>query len=116
MFWLLYVEDILIVNQYKDELEEIKGKLSSEFEMKHLGSVRHIVGMNIYIYIYIYICGPDGWDIVFVSTRVRTPLLHHTKLSVVHAPSTKKERRMMKNTSYANGVGSMMQIGSGSCF
>lgn len=47
VFLLLYVYDILIANQYKDELEELKQILSSEFKMKDLGPMRHILKMNI---------------------------------------------------------------------
>lgn len=40
------MDDILIASQYKDELQEIKRKLSSKFEMKDLGPARHLLGMD----------------------------------------------------------------------
>lgn len=46
-FLLLYVDDILISNQYKDELEEFIQRISSKFEMKDLGPTRRILGMDI---------------------------------------------------------------------
>jgi len=40
VFLLLYVNDILIAIQYKDELEELKWRVSPEFEMKDLGHTK----------------------------------------------------------------------------
>jgi len=39
----LYVDDIFIVNQYKDERNELKGILNSKFEMDDLGPARQIL-------------------------------------------------------------------------
>lgn len=56
VFLLLYVDYILISNLYEYELEELKRRLSSEFEMKGLGDG--------------HIEGPSGWDTTFVSARI----------------------------------------------
>jgi len=50
------VDYILISNLYEYELEELKRRLSSEFEMKGLGDG--------------HIEGPSGWDTTFVSARI----------------------------------------------
>jgi len=45
---------------YTNELEELKEKLSLEFERKDLSSARHILGMDTK--------RPSGWDTTSVST------------------------------------------------
>lgn len=47
-FLPLYLWDILIASQYRNELEELQQKLNIEFKMKDLGLVRWILGMEIY--------------------------------------------------------------------
>ena len=43
----LYVDNILIVGNNKEYVREIKGWLSSNFEMKHMGEVTYILGVKI---------------------------------------------------------------------
>lgn len=47
MYFLLYVDDMLIAASYMTEVKELKKQLSSAFEMKDLGPTRRILGMNI---------------------------------------------------------------------
>jgi len=42
IFLLLYADDILIANQYKNKLKKLKEKLNSEFETKDLDPMRQI--------------------------------------------------------------------------
>lgn len=42
---MLYVDDMLIECRDIDEIEHLKGLLSSEFDMKDLGATRNILGI-----------------------------------------------------------------------
>jgi hypothetical protein len=44
---LLYVDNILIAAKSKKEITTLKTQLSSEFEMKHPGASKNILGMEI---------------------------------------------------------------------
>ncbi|CAH9127437.1 unnamed protein product, partial [Cuscuta epithymum] len=44
---LLYVDDMLVAGSNMQEINELKKKLSEEFEMKDLGEARQILGMSI---------------------------------------------------------------------
>ena len=44
---LLYVNDMLIVGQNADMIQKLKIELSKTFDMKDLGSVKRILGMEI---------------------------------------------------------------------
>ena len=46
IMWL-YVDDILIVGNNKEYVKEIKGWLSSNFEMKDMDEVTYILGVKI---------------------------------------------------------------------
>jgi len=48
---------------------------------------------------------------MYESKVVEKPLRHYTKLIVGQTPSTKKKRRKMKTTTYANGVQSIIYDG-----
>ena len=43
----LYVNDMLLIGNNMDEIEEVKKQLSSKFDMKDLGVVAFILGMEI---------------------------------------------------------------------
>lgn len=47
VIFLLYVDDILIVGAYLDEINMLKKQLSSKFEMKDLGITKQIIRMGI---------------------------------------------------------------------
>ena len=44
---LLYVNGMLIVGQDVDMIQKLKMELSKRFDMKDLGSAKHILGMEI---------------------------------------------------------------------
>ena len=48
LFFVLYVDDILLIENDIPILQEIKVWLSSQFSMKDLGEVSYILGMKIY--------------------------------------------------------------------
>jgi len=47
MYLLLYIDDILIASKDKSLISRLKSQLSEEFEMKDLGAVKKIPGMEI---------------------------------------------------------------------
>lgn len=47
VFLLVYVDDILIAAKNRGEIDDVKGKLKSNFSMKDLGTVKRILGIKI---------------------------------------------------------------------
>ena len=47
IYLLLYVDDMLIASKNRADIEELKYKLKSKFDMKDLGPARRILGMEI---------------------------------------------------------------------
>ena len=47
VYLLLYVDDILIARKSRSAIDATKAMLKSEFEMKDLGAVRRLLGMDI---------------------------------------------------------------------
>ena len=48
-FLILYIDDILLIGNDTEILNSIKGYLSKNFAMKHLGEAAYILGIKIYI-------------------------------------------------------------------
>ena len=96
---LLYVDDMLIVGQDADIIQKLKMELSKTFDMKDLGSVKRILGMEIlrdrkagklWLSQERYI----EWMLERFNMKnskpVSTPLAGHFKLSKRLRPSTEK--------------------------
>ena len=49
-FLILYVDDILLIGNYIEFLDSIKGYLNKNFSMKYLSEVAYILGIKIYRY------------------------------------------------------------------
>ena len=47
IFWLLYVDDMLIATESMCEVDMLKSLLYKKFEMKYLGASKKILGMQI---------------------------------------------------------------------
>jgi len=47
IYLLLYVDDMLIASKSKSAIDKLKKDLSSEFEIKDLGEVKKVIGMEI---------------------------------------------------------------------
>ena len=47
-FLILYVDDILLIGNYIEFLDSIKGYLNKNFSMKYLGEAAYILGIKIY--------------------------------------------------------------------
>ncbi|KAH9800560.1 hypothetical protein KPL71_000707 [Citrus sinensis] len=117
IYLLLYVDDMLIACNEREEIEVLKQLLNSEFDMKDLGPARKILGMEIirnmkkgtmilsqgkYLEKVLRTFGMSN------SKSVVTPLASHFKLSCFQCPSTDEERNEMTKVPYANAVGCMM--------
>ncbi|KAH9698403.1 hypothetical protein KPL71_024000 [Citrus sinensis] len=97
IYLLLYVDDMLIASKNKDEIEKLKTQLNQEFEIKDLGEVKKILGMEI--------CRDRARG---KTKPVSTPLASHFKLSAQLSPSTDAKREYMLQVPHSNAVGSLM--------
>ncbi|KAH9687012.1 hypothetical protein KPL70_014605 [Citrus sinensis] len=117
IYLLLYVDDMLVAYKSREEIEALKNLLSSEFEMKDLGSAKKILGMEIK--------RDRSKGIMFLSQKkylrrvletfgmtsckpVMTPIATHFKLSSLQCSKTEEEKLEMAKIPYANVVGCMM--------
>ncbi|KAE8672700.1 putative ribonuclease H protein [Hibiscus syriacus] len=117
IFLLLYVDDMFIAAKNMDDVIGLKTLLSQEFDMKDLGAVKKILGMEI--------CRDRDSRKLWLSQRdyvekmlerfamssakpVSTPLANHFKLSLEQCPKTDKEAEDMAKVSYSNAVGCLM--------
>lgn len=112
---LLYVDDMLIAGQSKQEIDRLKMQLSKEFAMKDLGAAKQILGMRITRngeelklsqedYVKKVLSRFNMHD----AKSVSTPLGSHFKLSREQSPSTDEERAHMEHVPYASAIGSLM--------
>jgi hypothetical protein len=118
VYLLLYVDDMLIASRSRTAVDRLKRQLSAEFEMKDLGEVKKILGMEIvrdrkegrvtltqkqYLQKVL-----QKFNIRNDSKAVSVPLAPHFKLSAKMSPKTVEEREYMTHVPYASAVGSLM--------
>ncbi|CAJ2648276.1 unnamed protein product [Trifolium pratense] len=117
LYLILYVDDILMASSDKHEIQKLKEKLNGEFEMKDLGNAKRILGMDIlrdqskgelFLSQHDYLTKVVERFRMTDSKVVKTPLGHHSKLSIKQCPQSEDERKKMESTPYASGVGSIM--------
>ncbi|GKD99518.1 transposable element [Tanacetum coccineum] len=116
--YLLYVDDMLIASQSLDEIEKLKTRLKSEFEMKDLGEAKMILGIEIVRDRKLRkLCLTQKQYLRRVlkhfrfdkqTKRVSTPLASQFKISAAMSPKDDAERAYMEKVPYANVVGSLM--------
>ena len=116
---LLYVDDMLIVDQDADMIQKLKMELSKTFDMKDLGSAKRILGMEIlqdrkvgklWLSQERYIERMLERFNMKNSKPVSTPLTGHFKPSKRLCPSTGKENGEMSVIPYSFAVGSLMYV------
>jgi hypothetical protein len=116
IFLLLYVDDMLIAVRSIMEVNKLKVLLSREFDMKDLGIVEKILGMEI--------CRDRDAMRLWLSQAgyvkmlerfsmenaklVSTPLANHLCLSTSQCPKTVEETEDMSKVLYASAVGCLM--------
>ncbi|GJR17981.1 putative ribonuclease H-like domain-containing protein [Tanacetum coccineum] len=120
LYLLLYVDYMLIASQSLDEIETLKTRLKSEFEMKDLGEAKMILGMEIVRDRKLRkLCLTQKQLLRRVlkhfrfdkpTKQVSTPLAAQFKISAAMSPKNDTERAYMENVPYANAVGSLMYV------
>ncbi|PWA94422.1 Retrovirus-related Pol polyprotein from transposon TNT 1-94 [Artemisia annua] len=118
VYLLLYVDDMLIASQSLDEIEKLKTRLKSEFEMKDLREAKMILGMEIIRDRKLRkLCLTQKQYLRRIlkrfrfdkqTKRVSTPLASQFKISAAMSPKNDAEKAYMKKVPYANAVGSLM--------
>ena len=117
VYLLLYVDDMLLISKSKAQIEELKGKLHAEFDMKDLGCAKKILGMLIegnrknyslklhqmpYLQKLVLKFGMSD------SKCNTMPLASHFILSKAQSPKTESDRLKMETIPYANAIGFVM--------
>ncbi|KAG8481856.1 hypothetical protein CXB51_027225 [Gossypium anomalum] len=113
VYLLLYVDDMLIATKEKEEVRKVKAQLSEEFEMKDLGPVKKILGMEIlrdrktselYLiqkeYIEKVLCRFNMQS----AKPVSTPLAAHFRLLSVLSPQSDDEIEYMSHVPYSSAM------------
>ncbi|KAH9754460.1 hypothetical protein KPL71_015451 [Citrus sinensis] len=117
IYLLLYVDDMLIACHDMAEIDQLKGLLRSEFEMKDIGPAKKILGVEIIRNRKagtMFLTQKDYIEKVLVrfgmneSKPVQTPLASHFKLSAAMCPQTAAKQQEMSKVPYSNAVGSLM--------
>lgn len=108
---------MFIACKHKEAIEEIKRKLSTEFEMKDLGVATRILGMQIVRDKHaktLFLTQADYMKKVlnrFIMDKSKPVLTHlsaHFKLSKSQEPTTEANFEYMKKVLYLSAVGSIM--------
>ncbi|KAH9684673.1 DNA (cytosine-5)-methyltransferase 1B [Citrus sinensis] len=117
IYLLLYVDDMLIACNQKEEIKKLKVELSTEFEMKDLGAATKILGMQIIRdreSKVLYLSQADYVKKVLTkfnmedSKPVSTHLSAHFQLSKSLEPTTDDDFNYMREIPYSSAVGSIM--------
>ena len=117
VFLVLYVDDILLIENDIPALQGIKIWLSSQFSMKDLGEASYILGMRIYGDRSKRLLGLS--QSTYIDTILKRfsmenfkkgylPIDHGIFLSEKDCLTTLKERECMSKVPYASTVGSIM--------
>nr|GFB72723.1 retrotransposon protein, putative, Ty1-copia subclass [Tanacetum cinerariifolium] len=116
-FLILYVDDILIMENNIPMLQSVKTYLRKCFAMKDLGEVAYILGIKIYrdrSKRLIGLCQSAYIKKILKryymenSKRGSIPMQEKLKLSKSQGASTPAEMKRMQNVPYASAVGSIM--------
>ena len=114
VYLLLYVDDMLINCNNKEEIKKVKVMLENEFEMKDIGASSKILGMQIlrdktmgtlFITQKSYIAKILKKFNMDMSKAVSTPIAQHFKLLHQDSPKTEDEVSYMKKVPHANAIG-----------
>ena len=116
---LLYVDDMLVAGSNRQEIVNLKLKLSKQFEMKDRGAAKQILGMRIQrdTNSRTLLLSQDKYINKVLSRFnmqnakvVSTPLGVHFRLSKEQSPKTEEERAYMAKVPYASAIGSLIYV------
>ncbi|GAA0159880.1 transmembrane signal receptor [Lithospermum erythrorhizon] len=119
IYLVLYVDDMLLAAVNKSHIQKLKGLLSAKFDMKDLGAVKKILGMEIY--------RDRSQRKLFLSQKgyiekilsrfgmasakpIDTPNDYNAHLLVKFAPKSSEENEYMSHVPYASVVGILMYV------
>ena len=113
----VYVEDFLLFSNDQSLVDSVKQQLSSDFQMKDLGEVRQILGMNITRSDGI-VANDQKKYIEELLTKFRmedcntvsTPMDNNQKLTKDMYPKTAEEKRRMSNIPFRELIGGLQFI------
>ena len=117
VFLVLYVDDILLIENDIPMLEAVKDSLRKSFSMKDLGEAAYILGIRIYrdrskrligLSQSTYIDKVLKWFNIHDSKKGFLPMSPGTILSKTQCPSTTDEQKKMSEIPYASVIGSIM--------
>ncbi|KAL0395120.1 UNVERIFIED_CONTAM: Retrovirus-related Pol polyprotein from transposon RE1 [Sesamum latifolium] len=118
-FLVLYVDDILLIENDVKMLGDTKAWLSTQFSMKDLGETSYIIGIKIFRDRSKRMLGMTQNSYVEKllkrfkmehSKRGFLPMRHGVKLSKKQSPKTDEELKKMLDVSYASAVGSIQYV------
>ncbi|KAJ9546970.1 hypothetical protein OSB04_019513 [Centaurea solstitialis] len=116
-FLVLYVDDILLIENDVPTLQSVKAWLSKCFQMKDLGEAAYILDIKIYRNRSRRLIGlSKGTYIDKILKRFRMdeskkgfiPIQHGIVLSKAQCPVTSEDQDKMKSVPYASAIGSIM--------
>ncbi|GKC55907.1 retrovirus-related pol polyprotein from transposon TNT 1-94 [Tanacetum coccineum] len=115
LYFVLYVDDMLVAGPNKDRISKLKAQLAREFEMKDLGPANKILGMQIHRdrvsrKIWLFTAMLSAKKSCKVHMKIVSNinrLITNIKLSSKMSPSS-EERMEMSRVPYASAVGSLM--------
>ena len=117
MFLVLYIDDILLIENDVGVMSSVKVWLSSQFDMKDMGEAKFIQGIKLWrnhknkmlgLAQARYIDKVLEWFNMQNSMKWLLPFRHRVPLSDDQRPKTQEEENMIRQVSYASAVGSFM--------
>lgn len=115
----VYVDDMLVLSNSESTETKIVSKLMTEFEMKDLGEVSTLLGVNIQRNEDGGITMDQSAYISNILVRfgmsdcnpISTPIDVNQKLSKSMCPSSESEKNEMQNVPYQEAIGCLMYVG-----
>ena len=117
VFFVLYIDDILLVGNNIKVLSEVRVWLSKQFDMKDLGECTHIFGIKVirdHKKRMLCLSQASYIDTMLARFSMQNskkgflPFRHRVPLSKEMCPKTSKEIEEMKAVPYASAIGSLM--------
>ena len=119
VFLVLYIDDILLIENNVPLLTEVKGWLSGKFSMKDMGETTFILGIKIYrdrsrrllgLSQSMYIDKVLKRFSMEESKKGFLPMSHGVHLSKDMSPKTQEEKEHMSRIPYTSTIGSIMYV------